>query len=145
MRHGGNGEGRVSLPLSTANMKLLCPAAGNAFVRYNAQQLSRIYPAGLKMNSSNFNPQEMWNAGCQLGEGAAGARASTSHGVTLRGRHLPQPCQRVPMNQLYPCPVPQFPNLFHGVLVLTCVCALCGKGRGGPFLSLEMGPNKTLG
>ncbi|XP_019379079.1 PREDICTED: 1-phosphatidylinositol 4,5-bisphosphate phosphodiesterase delta-3 isoform X1 [Gavialis gangeticus] len=40
--------------------------SGNAFVRYNAQQLSRIYPAGLKMNSSNFNPQEMWNAGCQL-------------------------------------------------------------------------------
>uniref|UniRef100_A0A8C3S324 Phosphoinositide phospholipase C n=1 Tax=Chelydra serpentina TaxID=8475 RepID=A0A8C3S324_CHESE len=27
---------------------------------------SRIYPLGLKMNSSNYNPQEMWNAGCQL-------------------------------------------------------------------------------
>lgn len=41
---------------------------GPAFVRYNARQLSRVYPLGLKMNSSNYNPQEMWNAGCQLGE-----------------------------------------------------------------------------
>ncbi|XP_010081659.1 PREDICTED: 1-phosphatidylinositol 4,5-bisphosphate phosphodiesterase delta-3-like, partial [Pterocles gutturalis] len=39
---------------------------GLALVRYNAQQLSRVYPLGLKMTSSNYNPQEMWNAGCQL-------------------------------------------------------------------------------
>ncbi|KAF7239142.1 1-phosphatidylinositol 4,5-bisphosphate phosphodiesterase delta-3 [Varanus komodoensis] len=42
-----------------------CPP-GNLFVQYNAQHLSRIYPLGLKLNSSNYNPQEMWNAGCQL-------------------------------------------------------------------------------
>lgn len=23
---------------------------------------------GLRMNSANYNPQEMWNSGCQLGE-----------------------------------------------------------------------------
>lgn len=41
---------------------------GPSLVRYNARQLSRVYPLGLKMNSANYNPQEMWNAGCQLGE-----------------------------------------------------------------------------
>ncbi|XP_061873101.1 1-phosphatidylinositol 4,5-bisphosphate phosphodiesterase delta-3-like isoform X2 [Colius striatus] len=39
---------------------------GPALVQYNARQLSRVYPLGLKMNSANYNPQEMWNAGCQL-------------------------------------------------------------------------------
>uniref|UniRef100_A0A670YQ71 Phosphoinositide phospholipase C n=1 Tax=Pseudonaja textilis TaxID=8673 RepID=A0A670YQ71_PSETE len=41
-------------------------SAGNFFVRYNTRYLSRIYPLGLKMNSSNYNPQEMWNVGCQI-------------------------------------------------------------------------------
>ncbi|XP_053555808.1 1-phosphatidylinositol 4,5-bisphosphate phosphodiesterase delta-3 [Bombina bombina] len=39
---------------------------GNTLVRYNIRQLSRIYPDGLRANSSNYSPQEMWNAGCQL-------------------------------------------------------------------------------
>lgn len=42
--------------------------SGPTFVRYTSQQLSRVYPLGLKMTSSNYNPQEMWNVGCQLGE-----------------------------------------------------------------------------
>lgn len=43
-------------------------ALGNSFVRHNARQLTRVYPLGLRMNSANYNPQEMWNSGCQLGE-----------------------------------------------------------------------------
>ncbi|KAF1382274.1 hypothetical protein PFLUV_G00142020 [Perca fluviatilis] len=39
---------------------------GTDFVRYNTRQLSRIYPDGLRTNSSNYNPQEMWNVGCQI-------------------------------------------------------------------------------
>ncbi|MBN3271645.1 PLD3A phosphodiesterase, partial [Polyodon spathula] len=39
---------------------------GNMFVRHNARQLSRIYPSGLRAHSSNYSPQEMWNAGCQI-------------------------------------------------------------------------------
>ncbi|XP_032385919.1 1-phosphatidylinositol 4,5-bisphosphate phosphodiesterase delta-4 isoform X2 [Etheostoma spectabile] len=39
---------------------------GTDFVRYNARQLSRIYPGGFRTNSSNYNPQEMWNVGCQM-------------------------------------------------------------------------------
>ncbi|XP_062451418.1 1-phosphatidylinositol 4,5-bisphosphate phosphodiesterase delta-3 [Rhea pennata] len=51
---------------SERKARKLIREAGKAFVRYNARQLSRVYPLGLKMNSSNYNPQEMWNAGCQL-------------------------------------------------------------------------------
>ncbi|XP_034741550.1 1-phosphatidylinositol 4,5-bisphosphate phosphodiesterase delta-4-like isoform X2 [Etheostoma cragini] len=39
---------------------------GTDFVRYNTRQLSRIYPGGFRTNSSNYNPQEMWNVGCQM-------------------------------------------------------------------------------
>ncbi|XP_075631649.1 1-phosphatidylinositol 4,5-bisphosphate phosphodiesterase delta-3 [Balearica regulorum gibbericeps] len=51
---------------SERKARKLIKEAGPALVRYNARQLSRVYPLGLKMNSSNYNPQEMWNAGCQL-------------------------------------------------------------------------------
>ncbi|KAI8034963.1 hypothetical protein M5D96_012310 [Drosophila gunungcola] len=36
------------------------------FVNYNKHQLSRVYPAGTRFDSSNFMPQLFWNAGCQL-------------------------------------------------------------------------------
>uniref|UniRef100_A0A8C7SX14 1-phosphatidylinositol 4,5-bisphosphate phosphodiesterase n=1 Tax=Oncorhynchus mykiss TaxID=8022 RepID=A0A8C7SX14_ONCMY len=36
------------------------------FVEYNKQQLSRIYPKGTRVDSSNYMPQLFWNAGCQL-------------------------------------------------------------------------------
>jgi Phosphatidylinositol-specific phospholipase C, Y domain len=36
------------------------------FVYYNKHQLSRVYPAGTRFDSSNFMPQVFWNAGCQL-------------------------------------------------------------------------------
>lgn len=38
------------------------------FVNYNKSFLSRIYPAGKRLDSSNFNPQEMWDCGCQIGK-----------------------------------------------------------------------------
>ncbi|XP_059898380.1 LOW QUALITY PROTEIN: 1-phosphatidylinositol 4,5-bisphosphate phosphodiesterase beta-1-like [Gadus macrocephalus] len=40
-----------------------CPVE---FVEYNKMQLSRIYPKGTRVDSSNYNPQLFWNAGCQL-------------------------------------------------------------------------------
>ncbi|XP_056619822.1 1-phosphatidylinositol 4,5-bisphosphate phosphodiesterase beta-1 isoform X3 [Triplophysa dalaica] len=36
------------------------------FVEYNKVQLSRIYPKGTRVDSSNYMPQLFWNAGCQL-------------------------------------------------------------------------------
>ena len=38
------------------------------FVGYNKSLLSRIYPAGKRVDSSNYNPQDMWNCGCQMGK-----------------------------------------------------------------------------
>ncbi|KAB1265881.1 1-phosphatidylinositol 4; 5-bisphosphate phosphodiesterase delta-3 [Camelus dromedarius] len=52
--------------LSERKAKKLIREAGNSFVRHNAQQLTRVYPLGLRMNSANYSPQEMWNSGCQL-------------------------------------------------------------------------------
>ncbi|KAK5615011.1 1-phosphatidylinositol 4 5-bisphosphate phosphodiesterase delta-3-A [Crenichthys baileyi] len=40
--------------------------SGMYFVRHNCHQISRIYPSGQRLQSSNYNPQEMWNAGCQI-------------------------------------------------------------------------------
>ncbi|TMS22140.1 hypothetical protein E3U43_012405 [Larimichthys crocea] len=40
--------------------------SGIHFVRHNSHQLSRIYPSGQRLQSSNYNPQEMWNGGCQI-------------------------------------------------------------------------------
>ncbi|KAL7677824.1 hypothetical protein ACOME3_004057 [Neoechinorhynchus agilis] len=36
------------------------------FVNYNKRQLSRIYPRGSRVDSSNFMPQVFWNVGCQM-------------------------------------------------------------------------------
>ncbi|NXH18774.1 PLCH2 phosphodiesterase, partial [Bucco capensis] len=36
------------------------------YLRFNQQQLSRIYPSSYRVDSSNYNPQPFWNAGCQL-------------------------------------------------------------------------------
>ncbi|XP_072437562.1 1-phosphatidylinositol 4,5-bisphosphate phosphodiesterase beta-1 isoform X1 [Chiloscyllium punctatum] len=36
------------------------------FVEYNKRQLSRIYPKGTRVDSSNYMPQVFWNAGCHL-------------------------------------------------------------------------------
>ncbi|KAF3691478.1 1-phosphatidylinositol 4,5-bisphosphate phosphodiesterase delta-3-A [Channa argus] len=44
----------------------LIKESGMYFVRHNSHQLSRIYPSGQRLQSSNYNPQEMWNAGCQI-------------------------------------------------------------------------------
>lgn len=34
--------------------------------RYNKNQLSRIYPKGTRVDSSNYMPQLFWNVGCQM-------------------------------------------------------------------------------
>ncbi|KAM6296190.1 1-phosphatidylinositol 4,5-bisphosphate phosphodiesterase eta-2 isoform 2-T2 [Aegotheles albertisi] len=36
------------------------------YLRFNQLQLSRIYPSSYRVDSSNYNPQPFWNAGCQL-------------------------------------------------------------------------------
>jgi len=36
------------------------------FIDYNSRQLSRIYPKGMRVDSSNYDPVPAWNAGCQI-------------------------------------------------------------------------------
>ncbi|XP_017505055.3 1-phosphatidylinositol 4,5-bisphosphate phosphodiesterase delta-4 isoform X1 [Manis javanica] len=51
---------------SETKARSLIKEAGNEFVQHNTWQLSRVYPSGLRTDSSNYNPQELWNAGCQM-------------------------------------------------------------------------------
>ncbi|XP_053293140.1 1-phosphatidylinositol 4,5-bisphosphate phosphodiesterase delta-1b isoform X1 [Pleuronectes platessa] len=44
----------------------LAEESANAYIRHNEDKLSRIYPAGSRTNSSNYNPVPLWNAGCQI-------------------------------------------------------------------------------
>ncbi|XP_041078410.1 1-phosphatidylinositol 4,5-bisphosphate phosphodiesterase gamma-2-like [Polyodon spathula] len=44
----------------------LAPIYENAFLEYNSKALSRIYPRGGRMDSSNYNPLPYWKCGCQL-------------------------------------------------------------------------------
>ncbi|XDV43774.1 hypothetical protein PO909_012184 [Leuciscus waleckii] len=36
------------------------------WVEYNKRQMSRIYPKGTRVDSSNYSPQPFWSAGCQF-------------------------------------------------------------------------------
>ncbi|KAL0968709.1 hypothetical protein UPYG_G00270570 [Umbra pygmaea] len=44
----------------------LAKASAPAFVQHNMSFITRIYPAGSRALSSNYNPQEFWNVGSQL-------------------------------------------------------------------------------
>ncbi|CAH1787304.1 unnamed protein product, partial [Owenia fusiformis] len=44
----------------------LAVAHPEEFVSHNKRYLSRVYPNGIRVDSSNFNPQDLWNCGCQL-------------------------------------------------------------------------------
>jgi hypothetical protein len=51
---------------STAlKLAMACP---EEFVNHNKRFLSRIYPNGMRVDSSNYNPQDLWNCGCQMGK-----------------------------------------------------------------------------
>ncbi|BFZ05126.1 hypothetical protein BsWGS_08165 [Bradybaena similaris] len=44
-------------------LALSCP---EEFVNHNKKFLSRVYPNGMRVDSSNYNPQDLWNCGCQM-------------------------------------------------------------------------------
>lgn len=56
-----------NIQLVTLFLGLDLSSAANAYVRHNVEKLSRIYPAGSRTDSSNYNPVPLWNAGCQIG------------------------------------------------------------------------------
>ncbi|XP_068175043.1 1-phosphatidylinositol 4,5-bisphosphate phosphodiesterase gamma-1-like isoform X2 [Antennarius striatus] len=46
--------------------KFTTRAKGKRFLQYNRRQLSRIYPRGQRLDSSNYDPLPMWLCGSQL-------------------------------------------------------------------------------
>uniref|UniRef100_A0A8C1P5H9 Phosphoinositide phospholipase C n=1 Tax=Cyprinus carpio TaxID=7962 RepID=A0A8C1P5H9_CYPCA len=44
----------------------LAENSATAFIHHNMDKLSRIYPAGSRTDSSNYNPVPLWNSGCQI-------------------------------------------------------------------------------
>ena len=46
-----------------------CREDGANMVDHTAFQLIRIYPAGKRVDSSNYNPIIPWSTGCQIGSG----------------------------------------------------------------------------
>lgn len=37
------------------------------FILHTSKFITRIYPKAIRADSSNFNPQQFWNVGCQMG------------------------------------------------------------------------------
>lgn len=52
--------------MSEKKASKLVKTSGVDFVRHNQRFLSRIYPAGSRTTSTNYNPQKFWNVGSQL-------------------------------------------------------------------------------
>lgn len=46
--------------------KFATRARGKRFLQYNRRQLSRVYPRGQRLDSSNYDPLPMWLCGSQL-------------------------------------------------------------------------------
>ncbi|XP_037977873.1 1-phosphatidylinositol 4,5-bisphosphate phosphodiesterase gamma-1 isoform X2 [Plutella xylostella] len=46
--------------------RLMCQTETQLFLKYHTIQLSRIYPKGQRIDSSNYNPVPFWNAGSQM-------------------------------------------------------------------------------
>ena len=83
--------------------KYVNKAKGKKFLQYNRLQLSRIYPKGQRLDSSNYDPLPMWICGSQLvalnfqtpGEAAAGGRGPAGTGAGVHCNLLLQtsPCR----------------------------------------------------
>lgn len=51
---------------SESKARKLIKEAGADFIQHNRRHLSRVYPSGLRTDSSNYCPHDMWNVGCQI-------------------------------------------------------------------------------
>jgi len=63
-------KGRIFYEMSsfpeTAAEKLMILQEPKFFIWYHQVQFSRVYPKGQRLDSSNYNPVPLWNAGCQM-------------------------------------------------------------------------------
>ena len=53
--------------LKERKFESLVKSDGTEFVDYNKKFLTRTYPSGTRIDSSNYNPVDAWIAGCQIG------------------------------------------------------------------------------
>ena len=51
---------------SKAGQLINARSTADKFIKHNQQFLSRIYPKGTRVNSSNYDPIPLWLAGCQM-------------------------------------------------------------------------------
>ncbi|NWX33182.1 PLCZ1 phosphodiesterase, partial [Notiomystis cincta] len=52
--------------IGESQARKLARYSAKEFISHTARFITRIYPKGSRMNSSNYNPQEFWNVGCQM-------------------------------------------------------------------------------
>ena len=56
----------LSFDESKARRLCLSPEMREKWIEYNQSHLSRVYPSGKRVDSSNFSPITGWSTGCQL-------------------------------------------------------------------------------
>ena len=71
LRKAPEGFVRFFLPIMFAlslSLPCLCLSLSlrQTTISYNKRMLSRIYPPGVRFDSSNYDPQPCWELGCQL-------------------------------------------------------------------------------
>ncbi|NWU02652.1 PLCZ1 phosphodiesterase, partial [Urocynchramus pylzowi] len=52
--------------IGESQARRLARASANQFISHTTRFITRIYPKGSRMSSSNYNPQDFWNIGCQM-------------------------------------------------------------------------------
>ena len=59
-------DGYVLCEISGSQALKLAISCPEEYVNDNKKFLSWIYPNGMRVDSSNYNPQDLWNCGCQM-------------------------------------------------------------------------------
>ncbi|NWZ03991.1 PLCZ1 phosphodiesterase, partial [Loxia curvirostra] len=52
--------------IGESQARKLAKVSAPQFIAHTTRFITRIYPKGSRMKSSNYNPQEFWNIGCQM-------------------------------------------------------------------------------
>ncbi|XP_064277466.1 1-phosphatidylinositol 4,5-bisphosphate phosphodiesterase zeta-1 isoform X1 [Passer domesticus] len=52
--------------IGESQARKLARVSASQFISHTTRFITRIYPKGSRMRSSNYNPQEFWNIGCQM-------------------------------------------------------------------------------
>ncbi|NXU99686.1 PLCZ1 phosphodiesterase, partial [Cettia cetti] len=52
--------------IGESHARKLLRTSAKEFISHTTRFITRIYPKGTRMTSSNYNPQEFWNVGCQM-------------------------------------------------------------------------------